>query len=64
MKFEDRYKEKHHGNYYLNPLKLDAALRAGGEDFGFYASFDLLPEFVEPNGPTAHAFNVGFTMIF
>ena len=36
----------------------------GGNDFGFFASFNLLPEFVEPKGPTAHAFNVGFSLIF
>ena len=64
VKFEDRYKEKHHGSYFLNPLKLDVALRAGGNDFGFFASYNLLPEFVEPKGPTAHGFNVGFTLIF
>lgn len=64
VKFQDRYKEKVHGDYYLSPLKLDACLRAGGNDFGFFASYDLLPEFVEPKGPTAHAFNVGFTLIF
>lgn len=64
VKFADRYKEKIHGNYYLNPVKLDVAMRAGGNDLGFFASFNLLPEFVEPKGPTAHAFNVGFTMIF
>lgn len=64
VKFEDRYKEKIHGDYCLNPLKLDAMLRTGGNDFGFFASFNLLPEFVEPKGPTAHAFNVGFSLIF
>ena len=64
VKFEDRYKEKVHGDYYLNPLKLDVCLRAGGCDFGFFASYNLLPEFVEPQGPSAHGFNVGFTMIF
>ena len=64
VKFRDRYKEKVHGSYYLNPVKLDATLRAGGCDFGFFASYNLLPEFVEPKGPSAHAFNVGFTLIF
>lgn len=64
VKFRDRYKEKVHGSYYLNPIKLDATLRAGGCDFGFFASYNLLPEFIEPKGPSAHAFNVGFTLIF
>lgn len=64
IKFENKTKEKHHGDYCLNPLKLDACLRAGGNDFGFFASYNLLPEFVEPKGPTAHGFNVGFSLIF
>lgn len=64
VKFRDRYKEKVHGSYCLNPVKLDATLRAGSCDFGFFASYNLLPEFVEPKGPTARAFNVGFSLIF
>lgn len=64
VKFENKNKEKHHSDFYLNPLKLDATLRAGGDDFGFFASFDILPVFVESNGPTAHTFNVGFSLIF
>lgn len=64
IKFMDKYKEKVHGDYYVNPLKLDATLRAGGSDMGFYASFNLLPLFEEACGPTAHTFNVGFTLLF
>lgn len=64
IKFMDKYKEKKHGDYYSNLLKLDATLRAGGSDMGFFASYNLLPLFVEGKGPSAHTFNVGFTLLF
>ena len=64
IKFMDKYKEKVHNNYYVNPLKLDATFRAGGEDMGFFASYDLLPLFREGHGPESHTFNVGFTLLF
>lgn len=64
VKFMDKYKEKNHSNYYLNPLKLDATFRAGGSDMGFYASYNLLPLFLEGQGPTGHTFNVGFSLLF
>lgn len=63
VKFLD-YKEKHHSDYYVNPLKLDATLRAGGKDLGFYASYNLLPLFVKGAGPAVHTFNVGFSLLF
>ena len=64
VKFMDRFKEKTHSDYYVNLLKLDATFRAGSSDFGFFASFNLLPLFIEQHGPTAHTLNVGFSMIF
>lgn len=64
IKFMDRYKEKVHNNYYVNPLKLDATLRAGGSDMGFYASYNLFPLFREGHGPESHTFNIGFTLLF
>ena len=63
IKFIDKHKEKVHSDYYVNPLKLDATLRAGGNDMGFYASFNLLPLF-DKVGPDAHTFNVGFSLLF
>ena len=64
IKFMDKYKEKVHSDYYVNPLKLDATLRAGGSDMGFFASYNLLPLFREGCGPEAHTFNVGFSLLF
>jgi hypothetical protein len=64
IKFMDRYKEKAHSDYYSKLFKLDATLRAGGNDMGFFASYNLLPLFVEGKGPGLHTFNVGFSLIF
>ncbi len=64
IKFMDRYKEKAHSDYYSKLFKLDATLRAGGNDMGFFASYNLLPLFVEGKGPGVHTFNVGFSLIF
>ena len=64
IKFYDKYKEKNHSDYYVNLLKLDATLRAGGNDMGFYASFNLLPLFEETCGPTSHTLNIGFSLLF
>jgi hypothetical protein len=64
VKFVDKSKEKYHGDYYVNLFKLDAMLRAGGEDMGFFASYNLLPLFYEPNGPTSHTLCFGFSLLF
>lgn len=64
VKFMDKYKEKNHSDYYVNLLKLDATLRAGGNDMGFFASYNLLPLFVKGKGPDTHTFNVGFSLLF
>ena len=64
IKFSDRYSEKNHSDYYVNPLKLDAVLRAGSNDLGFYASYNLLPLFRKSYGPEAHTLNIGFSLLF
>lgn len=64
VKFKDGNKEKSHGDYYLNLLKLDACFRAGSDDVGFFANFNLLPLFYESSGPTAHTLSFGFSMLF
>lgn len=61
IKFEDKSNEKRHGDYYVNPLKLDATFRAGGDDMGFFASFDLVPLF---DTPTSHTLCFGFSLLF
>ena len=64
IKFQDGVKEKKHSDYYVNLLKLDATLRAGSDNLGFFASYNLLPLFVESHGPAVHTLNVGFSLIF
>lgn len=64
IRFYDGYVEKRHSDYYVNPFKLDAVLRTGGNHIGFYASYNLLPLFREGRGPKARTFNVGFSLIF
>ncbi len=64
VKFENGNKEKDHSDYYLNLLKLDASFRAGSDDVGFFANFNLLPLFYESSGPTAHTLSFGFSMLF
>lgn len=64
VKFRDGFKEKHHGDYYVYPLKLDATLRAGGDDMGFFASFDLLPLFDGRTSPDCHTLSFGFSLLF
>ena len=64
VKFEDKRTEKAHSDYFVDLLKLDATLRAGSNDFGFFASYNLLPLFVQPHAPLVHTFNVGFSLVF
>lgn len=64
VKFEDKRTEKSHSDYYVDLLKLDATFRAGSDDFGFFASYNLLPLFVQPHAPMAHTLNIGFSLIF
>ena len=64
IKFVDKNKEKVHSDYYVNLLKLDATLRAGSDDMGFFASFNLLPLFEDTCGPTSHTLNFGVSLLF
>lgn len=64
VKFEDKHKEKDHSDYYVSPLKLDATLRAGDNDMGFFASFNLLPLFDGKSSPQSHTLNCGFSLLF
>ena len=55
---------KVHSDYYVNPFKLDATLRIGGNNLGFFAQYNLLPTFDEAHGPTCHTANFGFSLNF
>lgn len=64
IKFQDGDVNKVHGDYYVNPFKLDASLRVGGDDMGFFANFNLLPTFDEAHAPTCHTASFGFSLNF
>ena len=55
---------KVHSDYYVNPFKLDATLRIGGNNLGFFAQYNLLPTFDEAHAPTCHTANFGFSINF
>lgn len=56
--------KKVHSDYYVNPFKLDATLRIGGNNLGFFAQYNLLPTFDEAHAPTCHTANFGFSINF
>lgn len=64
VKFMEGNKEKHHDDYDVNLLKLDASLRAGNDDFGFFAHYNLLPLFRENKAPDTHCLSFGFSVNF
>ena len=64
IKFQSGDVNKVHNDYYVNPFKLDATLRIGGDDLGFFANFNLLPTFNEAHAPTCHTTSFGFSINF
>lgn len=64
IKYQNGDKEKAHSDYYIERFKLDASLRAGGDDLGFYANFNLLPFFIENKAENAHSVSFGLSVNF
>ena len=64
IKFQNGDVNKVHSYYYVNPFKLDATLRIGGNNLGFFAQYNLLPTFDEAHAPTCHTANFGFSLNF
>jgi hypothetical protein len=64
IKFEEGNATKVHSDYYVNPFKLDATLRVGGDDIGFFANYNLLPTFNEDHAPSCHTASLGFSINF
>jgi hypothetical protein len=64
IKFEEGNATKVHSDYYVNPFKLDATLRVGGDDIGFFANYNLLPTFNENHAPSCHTASLGFSINF
>ena len=64
VKFADGTIDKHYyGSDHLNLFKLDASLRVGGYDMGFFANYALLPLFDMGNAKI-HPISFGFSVNF
>ena len=63
VKLEDGTQDKHYYGSSINRFKLDASLRVGGNDVGFFANYALLPLFT--TGDTeVHPVSFGFSINF
>ncbi len=63
VKLEDGTQDKHYYGSSINRFKLDASLRVGGDDIGFFANYALLPLFT--TGDTeVHPMSFGFSINF
>ncbi len=57
----DKKKEVHHDNYYLNNLRYGLRLQLGFKNTDFFFNYDLNQLFVENKGPKLNAFSFGVT---
>jgi hypothetical protein len=63
VKFDDGSQHKHYYNANMNLFKMDASLRVGGYDMGFFFNYSLLPLFVMTD-VKVHPVNFGFSINF
>ena len=63
VKFEDGTQTKRYYGASINQFKLDASLRVGGENMGFFANYALLPLF-EMSNAKVHPVSFGFSINF
>lgn len=63
VKLEDGTQDKHYYGSSINRFKLDASLRVGGNDVGFFANYALLPLFTTGN-TEVHPVSFGFSINF
>ena len=64
IKYENGHKEKVYDKYTLNLFKVDASLRMGGSDWGFFVNYALTPAFRDADAQKAHPLSVGFSLVF
>jgi len=64
VKYGDGESDKHYFSGPLNQFKLDASLRIGSSDIGFFANYALLPIFSFGNEQKAHPISFGFSINF
>ena len=63
VKLEDGTQSKRYYGASINQFKLDASLRVGGENIGFFANYALLPIFDMSNAKVRPV-NFGFSINF
>ncbi len=63
VKLEDGTQSKRYYGASINQFKLDASLRVGGENIGFFANYALLPIF-EMSNAKVHPVSFGFSINF
>lgn len=64
IKYENGSKTTTYDKYTLNLFKLDANLRIGGDNMGFFVNYALIPAFADADAKKAHPLSVGFSLIF
>lgn len=64
VKFQEGVKITTHNDYYINRFKLDASMRIGFDDFGFYANYNIMPLFKQGKADEAHTLSFGFSLDF
>ncbi len=58
----DKYKTKDHGQFHLNPFKVDATLRIGWSFLNFWGTYSLTTLFKDKQGPELYPYSVGITL--
>ena len=57
-----RQKDKDHSDFYMNPFKLDAIVKAGWGVINLYATYSLTPMFQKNKGPELYPFAIGICL--
>ncbi len=64
IKYENGSKTTAYDKYTLNLFKLDATLRMGSDNMGFFVNYALIPAFADADAKRARPLSVGFSLIF
>ena len=64
VKWQDGHKERFYDDFGINLFKLDASLRVGSDDIGFFANYSLIPMLNEGDLAGIHPLSMGFSINF
>ena len=64
VKWQDGHKERFYDDFGINLFKLDASLRVGSDDIGFFANYSLIPMLNEGDLAGIHPLSIGFSINF